>query len=87
MSPIIEQCSICYYNIKKNSQKKTLSCTGNHSFHQKCIWKWIVHNNSCPLCRETVSKYPSYQCEYNEYLHYVNALTYKQVTKRIIQVN
>lgn len=74
------QCSICYYKIKNSNQKKVLSCKACHAFHQKCIWKWLVNNNTCPLCRETVSVYPSYQCNYNEYQHYINALT-KSITK------
>ena len=69
-----EQCSICFFKIKK-SQNKKLDCSYNHSFHQKCIWKWIVKSNTCPLCREKVSKFPSYNCEYNEYIHYINALS------------
>lgn len=68
-------CSICFFKILKPSQTKTLDCTFHHSFHQKCIWKWLVKSNTCPLCRESVSKYPRYGCEYNEYVHYVNALT------------
>lgn len=79
MGNVYTQCSICYFQIKKPSQMKVLGCTGCHAFHQKCIWKWIVRNNSCPLCREVVQKYPSYQCEYNEYLHYVNALSSKNL--------
>lgn len=71
------QCPICYFKIKKSSQMKVLGCQGNHAFHQKCIWKWLVKSNTCPLCRDTVSMYPSFQCEFNEYHHYINALSTK----------
>ncbi len=71
------QCSICYFKIKKLSQKKVLDCQGNHTFHQKCIWKWLANNNTCPLCRDVVSKYPSFQCEFNEHYHFINALSTK----------
>lgn len=67
-------CSICFYKIKK-SQMKTLHCAYNHSYHQKCIWRWLVKSNTCPLCRERVSSLPGYDCEYNEYIHYINALS------------
>ena len=68
------QCSICFYKIRE-TQMKVLNCTYNHSFHQKCIWKWLTKTNTCPLCREKVSSLPSYNCEYNEYIHYINALS------------
>ena len=71
------QCYICFYKIKDN-QKKTLTCSFGHVFHMKCIWKWLVISNNCPLCRETVKSYPDYQCPYNEYIHYVNALVSKK---------
>ena len=71
---MIVQCSICFYKIKK-SQMKTLTCKYNHSFHQKCIWQWLVKTNTCPLCREKVDVLPGYNCEYNEYYHYINALS------------
>ena len=66
-------CAICHYRVKKRSQGKVLNCTANHEFHQKCIWKWIFRSNTCPLCRETVSKYPSPGCEFNEYIHFLNS--------------
>lgn len=68
-------CSICFFKIKKRSQIKMLECAANHRFHQKCIWKWIVKNNSCPMCRQIVSKYPAFNCEYNEYHHYIHAMS------------
>ena len=69
-------CNICFHKVK-NSQLKTLKCSGKHKFHMKCIWLWIIRNNTCPLCRETVSKIPEPNCEYNEYIHFVNAIIKK----------
>jgi hypothetical protein len=74
-------CSICFFKIKKPSQKKMLDCDGNHCFHQKCIWKWIVQKNTCPMCRQNVCKYPSFGCDYNEHFHYINALSKRQHIK------
>lgn len=68
-------CSVCFYKIKSESQTKVLDCSAQHRFHQKCIWKWIVRNNTCPLCRETVSKYPPLGSAYNEYQHFIHALS------------
>ena len=46
----MEECSICYENLSKD----TIKIEGcNHIFHSKCIHKWINNNEypSCPLCR------------------------------------
>jgi len=43
-------CPICYENLSKD----TITIEGcNHTFHSKCIYKWINNNESpsCPLCR------------------------------------
>jgi hypothetical protein len=41
-------CIICYeYNDIFNT-----IC--NHTFHRKCLDKWLVKNNSCPLCRKVI---------------------------------
>ena len=36
----------------KDSGNVTLHC--GHSFHRKCISKWLEHNSNCPLCRKRV---------------------------------
>jgi hypothetical protein len=43
------ECTICFrllYDVMM------LPCC--HSFHLKCIGKWLDKNNTCPLCREVV---------------------------------
>lgn len=70
------QCPICFFSIK-DSQCKTLLCSGKHKFHQKCIWPWIIKKNTCPLCRDEVSSLPSYKCPFNEYIHFINACSNK----------
>jgi hypothetical protein len=72
-------CSVCFTNVQKKSQLKTLEC--NHKFHMKCIWKWLIKQPTCPVCRREVSSLPSYNCPYNEYIHFVNA--YKSRSKTI----
>ena len=46
-SPVI--CSICLDPILHHN--KTLSC--NHSFHQRCINRWLQTRSSCPNCRQS----------------------------------
>jgi hypothetical protein len=43
-----EECCICYEEmVSENS--KLLRC--NHLYHNDCIYKWSIKQNSCPKCR------------------------------------
>lgn len=44
------ECAICLNDtIKDKDIIKKLYC--NHTFHKKCINKWLKINNTCPFCR------------------------------------
>lgn len=43
------ECPICFENTSI-SKLAILSCS--HKFHQICIYKWSILENSCPICRE-----------------------------------
>ena len=45
----LDDCSICLENIINEEHKTITSC--KHIFHEECMAKWILQNNSCPLCR------------------------------------
>lgn len=45
-------CPICIDHFVLNSIYRKLIC--NHTFHIKCIDKWFVNNNKCPLCRNCI---------------------------------
>lgn len=47
-----ECCSICQDEYKINQGKRVLVC--NHTFHKKCIDKWLVCKSDCPICRTNV---------------------------------
>jgi hypothetical protein len=49
----INNCSICCCEITLQTGNSSLSC--QHSFHLKCISRWLSKNNSCPCCRNQVS--------------------------------
>lgn len=70
------QCTICFHSIKKN-QSKRLSCRCKSQFHMWCIWKWILTNPVCPICKDKIHKYPTQHCPENEYKYYVDALISK----------
>ena len=46
-----ECCSIC---LDTHLHTKTLDC--NHTFGTECIGKWLINNDTCPLCRFIVRK-------------------------------
>lgn len=56
-------CSICLC-VLFNSDNLITSC--KHTFHKKCINRWIIQNNNCPLCR-TFSPIPKKQI-YTDFL-------------------
>ena len=48
----LEECCICLEDIQvKKNQIKT-KC--EHTFHKKCIQKWITKKTNCPMCRENI---------------------------------
>lgn len=58
------QCVICM-DIITDTNKVVLSC--NHEYHASCMMENVVHsNNTCPLCREVVSKQAYHLPDLNE---------------------
>ena len=51
--PINVVCSICMEHIDSVNENVVTNC--NHTFHKKCLDKWISYRNDvCPNCRETI---------------------------------
>jgi hypothetical protein len=44
-----DDCCICMDAMKKNTLVRILPCT--HTFHSRCVDKWLKTNNSCPICK------------------------------------
>ncbi|GFQ76830.1 e3 ubiquitin-protein ligase TTC3 [Trichonephila clavata] len=44
----VDECSICYEEMTSSTAYK-VDC--NHSFHLKCIKKWLEKKSDCPICR------------------------------------
>ena len=42
-------CSICCEPIVQGGLKT--HCVRPHYFHVLCLGKWLVHNDTCPMCR------------------------------------
>lgn len=53
------ECCICCEKVKPNEYIRELNC--NHTFHKKCIDKWLLHTMkeretvNCPICRHTIN--------------------------------
>ena len=48
-----ENCSICIELIE-NDNNEIIKLNCNHVFHKDCLSPWLVNENTCPLCRQTV---------------------------------
>eukprot|EP00921_Rhytidocystis_pertsovi_P001040 GHVQ01001781.1.p1 GENE.GHVQ01001781.1~~GHVQ01001781.1.p1 ORF type:complete len:831 (-),score=117.58 GHVQ01001781.1:2146-4638(-) len=49
-----EGCSICLGDFVQDDNVRFLNC--QHSFHQKCIDKWLVRSAACPLCLRPIAE-------------------------------
>ncbi len=45
-----EECFICFEKYKVGELKRTLPMC-KHSFHKKCVDKWLKNKSTCPHCR------------------------------------
>ena len=49
------ECSICIESFKEKEFKRCIpQC--KHTFHKKCIDKWLKKKASCPMCRISIHK-------------------------------
>ena len=46
-------CSIC---LNENKKYRNLTCSCGHTFHKKCINRWLKNNNTCPLCKRVIKE-------------------------------
>ncbi|KAK6796403.1 hypothetical protein RDI58_004104 [Solanum bulbocastanum] len=52
-----EICGICLGKFKHEETIGTLGCI--HEYHACCIKKWLLRKKNCPVCRASVSPFPS----------------------------
>ena len=51
-----KECVICFVDYEEDDKIVTLPCATQHMFHEECITKWLKSNNTCPLCKEPVTR-------------------------------
>ena len=52
-----EICSICLGKFKHEENIVKIGC--EHEYHACCIRKWLLRKKNCPICRASVSPFPS----------------------------
>ena len=74
-----EICSICLNNFNNK-----ISTTCLHFFCKECIRKWLLKNNTCPMCRSNINK-----LNFNNQSLYFIPIIQNSITKytNIININ
>ena len=50
-----DSCIICLNEFVKNDIVCITNCQSlSHVFHEECILSWMINNNTCPICRDTI---------------------------------
>lgn len=47
---VVEKCGICLSQFKEG-ETAALGPDCQHSFHERCLRRWLAVNRNCPLCR------------------------------------
>jgi len=47
-------CPICYEEYEKKVELRVMECPGDHVFHKKCIDKWLMKSDKCPMCNLSI---------------------------------
>jgi hypothetical protein len=50
------ECAICLDSLDSLEGNKIIQLNNcNHKFHESCLKQWVLHNNTCPLCRTNIN--------------------------------
>jgi len=53
-----DKCIICQKGYDVENEVMRLNCS--HLFHKECIIRWLIENDSCPLCKEYCFEEPDF---------------------------
>ena len=59
---LCDECSICVNQIEHFEECCMISC--KHSYHKKCIDRWLNIKKNCPICRTDCMKYDKEKKEF-----------------------
>ncbi|KAH9922434.1 uncharacterized protein B0H18DRAFT_1120990 [Fomitopsis serialis] len=51
---VVDKCGICLSQFR-NEELAALAPLCQHSFHEKCLRRWLAMKRTCPICRLTLS--------------------------------
>ncbi|EPS96137.1 hypothetical protein FOMPIDRAFT_61871, partial [Fomitopsis schrenkii] len=51
---IVDKCGICLSQFK-DEELAALAPVCQHSFHEKCLRRWLAMKRTCPICRNTLA--------------------------------
>lgn len=51
MGTLNQECCVCYSTVDLTTCGEGITTNCNHVFHNTCLAKWLLTQNSCPLCR------------------------------------
>lgn len=52
---IDKECPICFDCFEADEVVRALSC--KHTFHRRCIGRWLARSSRCPICREPQTRF------------------------------
>lgn len=64
-----DKCTICLHKLRRRVDQRSkrsffaLFDSCDHSFHFKCVNKWLQLENSCPICRSRIKRLAKYSQE------------------------
>ncbi|KAH9921583.1 hypothetical protein B0H21DRAFT_701624, partial [Amylocystis lapponica] len=54
LGAVVDKCGICLSQFRE-AEIGALGAACQHSFHERCLRRWLSTNRTCPLCRAALS--------------------------------
>lgn len=67
---LVSQCKICLKPVRNESMCRMLNCY--HIFHSKCLEKWFIEFQSCPVCRRSFKGDENKRYNLEEFMQTIN---------------
>uniref|UniRef100_A0A914QX09 RING-type domain-containing protein n=1 Tax=Panagrolaimus davidi TaxID=227884 RepID=A0A914QX09_9BILA len=77
----IGQCIICYSPLTQSNTYAITKC--GHTFHKRCIMRWLKVSENCPTCRVDAVKYDIIKL-YIQELNFDDTFATNESVKKVI---